>query len=164
MSATFVQLNQGWNAEPNAPCPDVIVQGRDVLLTFFVNAFQFEHFAPDERGVLRFVNAERYRLGPTNDEGWYRGECRFSQLAPAWGEFYLVSGDASVLDAPDDWRVLGPRSGAGRHFLFYFRDSTFECVAQECVIEASADNALHRQFPGARLTSRCNGPAKSAGS
>jgi len=55
MSATFVQLNQGWNAEPNAPCPDVIVQVRDVLLTFFVNAFQFEHFAPDERGVLRFV-------------------------------------------------------------------------------------------------------------
>ena len=155
MSVTFIQLNHGWDAEPNAPFPEVIVQGSDVLLAFFVNAFQFEGFAPDERGALRFVNAERYRLGPTNDEGWYRGECRFSQLAPAWGEFYLVSGDASVLDAPDDWRALGARSGAGQHFLFYFRDNTFECVAQDCVIEASAANALHRQFPDARLTKHC---------
>ena len=53
MSVTFVQLNHGWNAEPNAPSPEVIVQGNDVLLTFFVNAFQFENFTPDERGAWR---------------------------------------------------------------------------------------------------------------
>ena len=29
-----------------------------------------------------------------------------------------------------------------KHFLFYFRDNTFECVARECIIEAYAANSL----------------------
>jgi hypothetical protein len=29
-------------------------------------------------------------LGRTNDEGWYLGQCRFSKVAPTWGEFYHV--------------------------------------------------------------------------
>lgn len=144
MSTSFIQINEGWNAEPNAPDPVIELMGTDLLLSFFVNPFRYPEFQEEEIGVLRFVQCERYRLGSTNDEGWYRGQCRFSKLAPAWGEFYLLKGDSALLDAPRDWKVIVPSTGRGQHFLFYFRDQTFECVAHQCLIEATANNSLQR--------------------
>jgi len=145
MTAQFIRLNNGWNADPNVSDESVLVDGHDVLLRFDVNAFQFPEFKYGEIGILRFVNCSRYRLGETNDEGWYLGQCRFSGLAPAWGEFYTVTGDPSSTDGPDDW-VAVQRSTAenGKHFLFYLRESTFECVAEKCVAEPRQDNALFR--------------------
>lgn len=145
MKTTFHQLNDGWNAEPNAPSPSADARGEDLVLTFFVNPFQFPDFAEDEIGVLRFVRCQRYRLGPTNADGWYFGQCRFSKIAPEWGEFYMVQGDSALLDAPEDWRSVRPPTSHGRHFLFYFRDETFECVADECIIEPTEGNSLYRK-------------------
>jgi hypothetical protein len=144
MKATFHKLNDGWNAEPNAPLPSVEVQGEDVLLKFFVNPFRFPEFLDEEIGILRFVKCERYRLSYLNDEGWHLGQCRFSRLAPEWGQLYVVQGDADLLNAPNDWQSVCPQIGAGRHFLFYFRDNTFECVAEQCNIEPSEVNSLSR--------------------
>jgi hypothetical protein len=127
----FRQLNEGWNAEPNAPSPQVRVEGGDVIVTFLLNPFQFPQFGVEDMGVLRFLSCQRYRLGFTNDEGWYRGQCRFSGVAPRWGEFYEVSGDLRLQECPDDWVTVGPPRGALRHFLFYFRDETFECDAAD---------------------------------
>jgi hypothetical protein len=89
VATTFTKLNDGWNAEPNAPDAAVVVEGADVLLYFDLNPFQFPQFEEGQRAHLRFVDSWRYRLGSTNDEGWFRGQCRFSGLAPAWAEFYL---------------------------------------------------------------------------
>src|SRR6478736_916613 len=90
---TFEQLNDGWNANPNAPNPKVTIEGRDVLVSFGMNRFVFPDFTAEDVGRLRFCLCSRYRLGDTNDEGWHRGQCRFSKIAPSWGEFYEVSGD-----------------------------------------------------------------------
>lgn len=144
MQTSFLQLNEAWNAEPNAPEPVVQVQGPDLLLSFYVNAFQYPEFEEEESAILRFVRCERYRLGSTNDEGWYQGQCRFSKLAPAWGEFYLVQGDSALLNAPQDWKTASPPSVHAQHFLFYFRDNTSECVAEQCLIESTANNSLQR--------------------
>jgi len=119
-------------------------RGSAAPLSFFVNAFKFLEFEKAEIGILRFMNCERYRLGSINDEGWYRGQCRFSKLAPAWGQFYQVSGDPELLDAPQDWQIVGDTGDIKKHYLFYFRDNTFECVAEQCVIESTADNSLQR--------------------
>ncbi len=126
---TFRQLNEGWNAEPNAPSPQVKVEGEDVIVSFLLNPFRFPQFGPEDMGILRFFSCNRYRLGPTNDEGWYRGQCRFSKLAPRWGELYEVSGDLRLQECKDNWVVVALSRGAQRHFLFYFRDETFECDA-----------------------------------
>jgi len=128
---TFHQLNHGWNAEPNAPEPKVEVQAGDVVVTFLLNPFQFPQFSPDDLGRIRFLSCLRYRLGATNDEGWYRGQCRFSNLAPRWGEFYEVKGDLRLGECPDDWVKVSQAAGHARHFLFYFRDETFECDAED---------------------------------
>lgn len=117
MQTSFLQLNEGWNAEPNAPSSAVEIQGSDLVLSFYVNAFQYPEFEEDEVAILRFVHCERYRLGSMNDEGWFRGQCRFSKLAPAWGEFYLVQGDSALLNARQDWKTIDSPSGNGQHFL-----------------------------------------------
>jgi hypothetical protein len=131
----FQQLNLGWNAEPNAPAPHVVVDGRDVVVSFLMNPFQFPEFAVEDIGKLRFRSCSRYRLGSTNDEGWYRGQCRFSKIAPKWGEFYEVSGELRLAECPADWVELGVTAAGLRHYLFYFRDETFECDASDWSLE-----------------------------
>jgi hypothetical protein len=144
--AKFVQLNNGWNADPNAPELSVLVAGPDVSITFFVNAFQFLEFSEGTKATLRFKNCQRFRDGPTNDEGWHMGQCRFSRLAPTWGEFYAVSGDPHLLAAPLDWVVNdgATPTGSATHYLFYFKDSTFECVANDWVLELPVNPAQQR--------------------
>jgi hypothetical protein len=143
---SFTKLNEGWNAEPNAPHPKVTVSGTDVLLEFSLNPFRFPQFNPNDRGTLRFSACARYRLGATNDEGWYLGQCRYSSIAPAWGEFYEISGADTRLDEPQDWQGINEASDASRHFLFYFRDDTFECVATDWKSEPDETNALFRRL------------------
>lgn len=139
---SFRRLNEGWNAEPNAPYPRVAVSGDDVLLRFLLNPHIFESFAEEDEGILRFENCVRYRLGATNDEGWFRGQCRYSNLAPRWGEFYEISGPDPNLMEPIDWKITGGASTSSRHFLFYLRDETFECLADDWSFEPVPENAL----------------------
>ena len=89
----FIQLSVNWNAEPNAPMPEVKIENEDVVLVVFANPWAFDGFEEEDRIQLRFRGASRWRWGATNDAGWYRGQRRFSEEAPRWGEFYEVTGD-----------------------------------------------------------------------
>ena len=140
--ANFTQLNHGWNADPNAPEPSVSVDGGDLRLSFFLNAFQFPEFVEGSRASIRFKNCKRYRLGATNDEGWYMGQCRFSRLAPSWGEFYEITGDPKLLMSPTDWvTVTDAGTETTEHYLFYLKDETFECLADSWEVELPANNS-----------------------
>ena len=140
-----MQINESWNAEPNAPEPVVRPEGEDVVLEFYLNPFIYPNFKEDEKGFLRFRSASKYRLGPTNDEGWYRGQCRYGKVAPAWGQFYELQGCDSLIDLPNDWHTVTTADpGSQRHFLFYFRDHTFEALADAWVFDSNPQNALLR--------------------
>lgn len=118
------------------PEAQVFVEGDALVLRLRLNTQLYERFAEDSEAQLRFRQCERYHLAGTNDEGWYRGQCRFGRSAPAWGEFYRLDGDSEQLLATDKWIVLSPQPNpAARHFLFYLRDSTFECVAEAWTLE-----------------------------
>lgn len=130
---SFEKLNDGWNAEPGAPCPEVSFEGQTLILTFYLNPWIFSDTKLGDVGELRFESCWRYRLGGTNDEGWWLRQCRFSLLAPGWGEFYEVRGDLRLDRLPADaWTLTGspPAEATSRHFLFYFKDDTFECDAE----------------------------------
>src|SRR5437763_1705683 len=107
MHTRFIKLNDGWNAEPNAPAPIVHRAGNDLAVDFRLNPFQLKRFSAGDRGRLIFHNCWRYRLGETNDEGWYLGQCRFSKIAPGWGEFYEVQGDLKLEPSLSDWVLVG---------------------------------------------------------
>jgi hypothetical protein len=147
----FRQLNIGWNADPNAPVPKVMRAGHDVLLEFSVNASLFQNFRLWEQGVLRFLDCERYTVTAINDHGWYLGQCRYSNIAPKWGEFYEIAGDDPLRDQAPGWVNAGGRPNDARHFLFYFRDETFECFARNWTIEPTDANALHREFTAGHI-------------
>ncbi len=127
----FVRLNNDWNAEPNAPYPKVQQRENDVTLRFDLNRVAYPQFSERDEGLLTFVGCARWRLGGTNDEGWYLGQCRYSSAAPEWGHLYEIVGDDTLRDMPKDWQVIGPDPPEIRHFLFYLRDETFECMATE---------------------------------
>jgi hypothetical protein len=131
LDTTFLKLNHDWNAEPNAPAPEIEQSGSAIVLRFYLNHQIYPRFVEEDVGALIFVGCRRWRLGPTNDEGWYTGQCRYSGIAPKWGEFYEVIGNDPVRDAPDDWHRIGPEANHDRHFLFYLRDHTFECMAAD---------------------------------
>jgi len=130
----FKKLNDGWNAEPNAPEPDVGVRDNSVRLKFFLNPWAYVA-DEDEKGCLTFRECSMWRLGETNDEGWYAGQCRYSKAAPTWGEFYELLGEDDQQLKPSDWHELAPLTLRQRHFLFYFRDETFECFAMDWMFE-----------------------------
>jgi hypothetical protein len=127
---TFTKLTTDWNAEPNCPEPSTAVEGDLLVVSFYLNPYRYQQFADGDWARLEFQRCWRYRCGPTNDEGWYQGQCRFSGLAPEWGHFYEVRGDLLEDRLKDQWNA-GPATpaAASRHFLFYFRDDTFECDA-----------------------------------
>lgn len=143
MQTSFTKLNHHWNAEPNAPDPKIQIAGGDLLLRFYLNPFKFPLFEEGDVGIIRFIGCSRYRIGPENDEGWYLGHCRYSKLAPAWGEFYEVRGDLKLAQCPSDWKVISSGDEEARHFLFYFRDDMFECDAKAWQFEPTANNSLH---------------------
>jgi len=126
----FKKLNETWDAEPSVPEPSVRVDESGLTLTFFLNPSLNPRFRHYDRGELFLPKCSRYRLGHPNDEGWYKGHCRFRCLAPEWGDFYEVTGDL-LENGPKDWVLLKESlSEPSRHFLFYFRDETFECDAE----------------------------------
>jgi len=132
----------GWSAEGNAPEPEVQVLGTDLRLRFVVDYIFEGPNVRKEFRALRFFACHKYRLGSTNDEGWYRRQCRFSRLAPKWGEFYEIDGDQALQDEPKDWVSVGERATDARHFLFHFRDNTFECIARSWDFVPGEDNVL----------------------
>lgn len=79
----FDRLNHGWNADPNSPDPRLEVDREDIVLGFGLNSFVYKMFDADDTGYIRFRSCSRYRFSNVNDDGWYRGQCRFSRLAPA---------------------------------------------------------------------------------
>ena len=124
----FIKLNNGWNAEPNAPCPVIKINGSDLLLSFYMNCY--EGYGKNDIGILNFHNCVQFRLGTLNDEGFYRYGDIYKQHGVDWGWFYRIVGS--------DWKkkfddpIYIENNSVFKeynHYLFYFRDEDFECIA-----------------------------------
>lgn len=126
----FKQLNKKWEAEPNASDPRIIIEENKLILRFYLNAFIYSDNEEDV-GSLELDNCYMYRLGATNDEGFYKGECRFSDSGIEWGEFYLLEDSGWEDPFPSDriYKNKNIDKKILKHYLFYFRDETFECMA-----------------------------------
>lgn len=125
----FIQQNTDWNAEPNAPEPQVTRNGSNLNISFLMSPSSFGWDGrEDVPGLLRFQSCTRWCWDSTNDEGWHAGAGRFARLAPRWGEFYEVIGGARLGENAIPGRIKNQKPK--RHFLFYFRDEVIECHAE----------------------------------
>lgn len=124
----FTRLNEDWNAHPNAPNLRLDERGQTLLARMKPNPYAYRQYEKIAEITINFGSCAKYRVTPVNDEGWYGGQCRFSGLAPSWGEFYEISGDTRDDMDPSVWKEM---EGMGtRHFHFYLRDETLEVKAQ----------------------------------
>jgi hypothetical protein len=119
-----------WNAEPNAPYPSIKINGSNLLLSFYMNHLLFNNFSQDDIGIIEFYNCIQFRMGEPNDEGFFRFGDGYKQYGIEWGEFYRISGS--------EWKThfespvyihANPHPEELSHYLFYFKDETFECIA-----------------------------------
>ncbi|MFD2247012.1 hypothetical protein [Pontibacter ruber] len=130
----YKKLNIDWNADPNAPEPYLSVSGKQVSLRFYLNPFLFDQIEKDGEGELIFLNCHKYSFNNCNDEGYLHGQYRYSNEQPPWGEFYLLQTDWKY-DFPMECTILEEKFSEDqmKHFIFFFRDNTFECVAEDYV-------------------------------
>ena len=131
----FIKLNINWDAEPNAPMPILEIPGigDSIRVSFYLNSFIHDDVDEEDKGILEFINCYKYRLGATNDEGFYRGKCRFSKTGIEWGNFYMIEESNWKSDFPCDEKIINKNLLCNpqlNHYLFYFRDETFECIAE----------------------------------
>ncbi len=125
----FIQQNADWNAEPNAPNPQITKHGPTLSIAFLMHPSSFGwHDEEDVPGLLCFTSCRRWCWDSTNDEGWYAGAGRYARQAPRWGEFYEIIGGERLGDNAIPGSVSSKMPV--RHFLFYFRDEVIECYAE----------------------------------
>lgn len=126
---TFIQLNEAWDAEPNAPSTKVRFNEGAAELSFLLNSWR-QKADIKEFATVRFTNCSRWNWDATNDHAWFAGEGRYAKQAPKWGEFYEVVGE-ETLGGAIDWEIRSADPANARHFLFYFRDETLEFIATD---------------------------------
>lgn len=132
---SFEKLNIGWNADPNTPELTVMVDGADVMIEFYLNAFVYKAFSEGDKASITFHNCYLYRCGSPNDEGFFiYNESRYKKYGIGWGEFYLVHKSDWRENFPDPIQV-GVLHDDLQHYLLYFRDETFECIASSYSIK-----------------------------
>lgn len=91
-------------------------------------------------GILEFNNCYKYRLSPNNDEG----QCRFLNTDIELGNFYEIIHSNWINDFPTDGIIIDNTlkgNQALQHYLFYFRDETFECIAISHCFSIKAANS-----------------------
>lgn len=62
------------------------------------------------------------------------GQSRFKELGVEWGEFYQIHDSNWKEDFPNPIHV-SEKDTERHHYLFYFRDNTFECIAASYDVE-----------------------------
>ena len=131
----YTQLNEHWNADPNAPEVQLKLHEDAVILQFYLNSFIFD-FDDAEQGRLIFKNCHKYSLNSMNDEGYYMGQYRYKCDELPWGEFYRLETNGEN-DFPKKAVVLNvnPNKRDLKHYIFFLKDNTFEAVAEDYFFE-----------------------------
>ncbi|MGZ5192016.1 MAG: hypothetical protein ACXWCZ_13490, partial [Flavisolibacter sp.] len=119
-----------------SPEVTLMVDNSSVTLNFFVNYFLFDNFNEGDRAKVTFNKCHKYSFNNMNDEGYYMGQYRYKYTDLPWGEFYLLDSDWHR-DFPIRQNILltDPEIKKQHHYIFFFKDNTFECVAEEYQLE-----------------------------
>ena len=86
------------------------------------------------KAIITFKYCSKYSLNTCNDEGYYCGQYRIKPDELLWGEFYEITGGLNK-DLPKPVIVHSNDNKEKRHFIFFFKDETFECLADDYEIE-----------------------------
>lgn len=133
MIKPYKQLNDNWNADPNAPKPILTINHKTVHLEFYLNAFLYEQYDEGQKAILTFYNVYKISFNFMNDEGYFNGQYRYTNGVLPWGEFYEISTNWDK-DFPD-FNIIYlsthiEKKEEYKHYIFFMKDNTFECIAK----------------------------------
>lgn len=126
----YIQITKDWNADPVSPEIELKEDGIDLIMNIYLNLFQFDHYQEGDKVKIRFKNCAEYSLNTCNEEGFYYGQYRIKPTELEWGEFYEIK---SGLDRklPNPVKRIQNDNSDRKHFIFFFKDETFECIASD---------------------------------
>jgi hypothetical protein len=130
----FIKISDNWNANPVSPEVNIKMIGNNLVMQFFLNHRVFANFTEGDKAKITFENCSAYSLNTCNDEGYYYGQYRITPNELPWGEFYEIKSGLNR-NFPEPVSVINNNSNTNRHFIFFFKDETFECLADDYKIE-----------------------------
>jgi hypothetical protein len=130
----FVKISDNWNADPVLPEISLKAVGVDLEMVIFLNYFAFDNYSEGDKARITFINCSKYSLNTCNDEGYHLGQYRITPTELPWGEFYEITSGVNK-DFAEPILELSDEHQGKRHFLFFFKDETFECLADDYKIE-----------------------------
>lgn len=147
----YTKLNPNWNADRNAPQPELSTINEGIALSFQLNANDFEYIDEGEMGKLEFYNVYAYRLATIGHVEYLKGQSRFKNNQLPWGDFYEIKEGKWPKDLPDDRVVLDESIDKNdlRHFIFFLKDHMFECLAIDFkfIIDNNLESELEEKYP-----------------
>lgn len=130
----YFKITSDWNADPVSPGMDLEIIGNDLVMEIFVNYLVYDNYKEGDKAKITFENCSEYSLNTCNDEGYYYGQYRTNPNELPWGEFYEISNGLNR-DFPEPVVRLQGGNENKKHFMFFFKDETFECLASDFSIE-----------------------------
>lgn len=129
----FIQISTNWDADSVNPQVNLQIDRADLIMDIYTK------FTEGNKVKIKFNNCAEYSLNTCNDEGYYYGQYRTNPTNLPWGEFYeIISG----LDRnyPEPIIKIQADKTNKRHFIFFFKDETFECLADDYDLEFYNEN------------------------
>lgn len=138
----YIQITKDWNADPVSPEIELKVDGIDLIMDIYLNHFQFDKYQEGDKVKIRFKNCAEYSLNTCNDEGFYYGQYRIKPTELEWGEFYEIK---NGLDRklPNPIKRIQNDNSDRKHFIFFFKDETFECLASDYYLDFYNEKVLN---------------------
>jgi hypothetical protein len=138
----YIQITKDWNADPVSPKIELKVDGIDVIMDIYLNHFQFDKYQEGDKVKILFKNCAEYSLNICNDEGFYYGLYRIKPTELEWGEFYEIK---NGLDRklPNPIKRIQNDNSDKKHFIFFFKDEIFECLASDYYLDFYNEKVLN---------------------
>lgn len=125
-----LQITTDWNADPVSPEIELKIDGIDLIMEIYLNHYQFNQFNEGDKVKIRFKDCAKYSLNTCNDEGYNYGQYRIKPTELVWGEFYEIKNGLDR-NMPHPVVKIQNDNQERKHFLFFFKDETFECLASD---------------------------------
>ncbi|WP_289046159.1 hypothetical protein [uncultured Olleya sp.] len=111
-------------------------------MDIYLNHFQFNKYQKGDKVKIRFKNCAQYSLNTCNDEGYFYGQYRTNHNELPWGEFYEIKSGLNK-ELPNPIEKIQTSNSDKKHFIFFFKDETFECLASNYYLDFYNEKVLN---------------------
>jgi hypothetical protein len=147
----FKKLNKNWAADLNAPHESIIQNEDGIEVDFLLNSFPYEHIDDGEKGKIAFYDVFAYRNVASIAEEISKRQIPFKVEQIPFGDLFELLDSKWKTDFPEDKIIVDEtkKSSKLRHFLFFLKDATFECLAVDYQFKYTEDinDALEIKYP-----------------